>query len=440
MRASTRKAVAVVAAALALAALPAVAHDQIPGAPQEAPVLLRGGDLYTVSGGVLPATDLLFEDGKITAIGQALEAPAGTEIVDVSGQRVYPGLIAPDTTLGLSEIGAVRATNDVDEVGTVNPEVVAHTAFNPDSELIPTVRTHGVTTVQVAPGGDLIRGRSSILHLDGWTKEDAAVVPVDGLFVTWPRVAVLDWWFMPPAAEQKKQMAKQREDLRKSFETARAYDRARGADAGTEIDLRWEAMRALWSDGMPVYVAAADYRQILEAVDFAEEFDLDLVLVGPADAYRLTDLLRERDIPVILDATTNLPYRNDSDYDAQFRQAARLHEAGVRFGIGLLDANWSVRSLALEGAGAAIAWGLPEDVALRAVTLSNAEILGIADREGSLEVGKDATLFVSRGDVTDTLGHDVTHMWIQGRPVSLDNRHRELYRKYAEKIRRLAAE
>lgn len=440
MRALTRKAVAALAVAIAVASLPARAHDQIPGAPQEVPVLLRGGDLYTISGGVLPATDLLFENGKITAIGPGLAAPDGAEIVDVSGQRVYPGLIAPDTTLGLVEIGAVRATRDLDEVGTVNPEVVAHVAFNPDSELIPTVRTHGVTTVQVAPGGDLIRGRSAILHLDGWTKEDAAVELVDGLFITWPRVEVLDWWFMPPAAEQKKQMAKQRQDLRESFEAARAYHAAREADGETHIDLRWEAMRAVWSDDLPVYVAAADYRQILEAVDFADEFELNMVLVGPADAYRLTDLLRDRDIPVILDATTNLPYRNDSDYDAQFRQAARLHEAGVRFGIGLLDANWSVRNLALEGAGAAIAWGLPEDAALRAVTLSNAEILGIADREGSLEVGKDATLFVSRGDITDTLGHDVTHMWIQGRPVSLDNRHRELYRKYGEKIRRLAAE
>jgi len=440
MRAPAPRIPAALAAVALAAALPAAAHDRLPGEDQTAPVLLQGGDLYTVSGGVLRATDLLFEDGKITAIGKGLEPPAGGEVVDVSGRRVYPGLIAPGTSLGLVEIGAVRATRDLDEVGTMNPEVAAHAAFNPDSELIPTVRSHGVTTVQVAPGGELVRGRSSILHLDGWTKEDAAVVLIDGLFVTWPRVAVLDWWFMPPVEEQRKQMAEQRREIREAFETARAYHEAREAGAEIEIDLRWEALRAVWSEGLPVYVAAPDYRQILEAVDFADEHELSLVLVGPADAYRLTELLVEREIPVLLDATTNLPYRDDADYDAQFRQAARLHEAGVRFGIGLLDANWSARNLALEGAGAAIAWGLPADAALRAITLSNAEILGIADREGSLEVGKDATLFVSRGDVTDTLGHDVTHMWIQGRPVDLDNRHRELYRKYGEKIRRMAGE
>lgn len=440
MHAPVRRAAATLCALALAAVAPTAAHDLVPGQAQAAPVLLRGGDLHTVADGVLPATDILFEDGKITAIGAGLEAPEGAEIVDVSGRRVYPGLIAPATSLGLVEIGAVRATRDLDEVGTMNPEVVAHVAFNPDSELIPTVRSHGVTTVQVAPGGELVRGRSSILHLDGWTKEDAAVELVDGLFVTWPRVAVLDWWFMPPVEEQRKQMVEQRRELREAFETARAYHRAREAGVETEVDLRWEAMRALWSEDMPLYVAAPDYRQIVEAIDFADEMGVTLVLVGPADAHRLTDLLVERDIPVLLDATTNLPYRDDADYDDQFRQAVRLHEAGVRFGIGLLDANWSVRNLALEGAGAAIAWGLPEDAALRAVTLSNAEILGIADRQGSLEVGKDATLFVSAGDVTDTLGHDVTHMWIEGRPVDLDNRHRELYRKYGEKIRRMAGE
>jgi len=440
MRAPAPRIPAALAAVALAAALPAAAHDRLPGEDQTAPVLLRGGDLYTVSDGVLPATDLLFEDGTITAIGKGLEPPAGSEVVDVSGRRIYPGLIAPATSLGLVEIGAVRATRDLDEVGTMNPEVVAHAAFNPDSELIPTVRSHGVTTVQVAPGGELVRGRSSILHLDGWTKEDAAVEPVDGLFVTWPRVEVLDWWFMPPVEEQREQMAAQRREIREAFETARAYHEAREAGAEIGIDLRWEALRAVWSEGLPVYVAAPDYRQILEAIDFADEHELSLVLVGPADAYRLTELLVERDIPVLLDATTNLPYRNDAEYDAQFRQAARLHEAGVRFGIGLLDANWAARNLALEGAGAAIAWGLPADAALRAITLSNAEILGIADREGSLEVGKDATLFVSRGDVTDTLGHEVTRLWIQGREVDLDNRHRALYRKYGEKIRRAAGE
>jgi imidazolonepropionase-like amidohydrolase len=438
MCALTRNAFLALLVAL-IAAAGVQGHDQIPGAPQEAPVLLRGGDLYTISDGVLPGTDLLFENGEITAIGADLAAPAGTEIVDVSGRRVYPGLIAPLTTLGLVEIGAVRATNDLDEVGSVNPEVVAHVAFNPDSDLIPTVRTHGVTTAQVAPQGQLIRGRSSILHLDGWTKEDAAVKLVDGLVINWPATEVLDWWFLPPAEAQREQMRQQRTDLREAFEKARAYHEAREAGSEEAVDVRWEAMRSLWSEDAPVYLLAHNYQQIIEAIDFADAHDLNPVLVGGADSYRLTELLRERDIPVIIDAATELPQRGDDEYDAQFRLPARLHEAGVRFAIGLLNANYATRNLALEGAGAAIAWDLPADAALRAITLSTAEILGIADTQGSLEVGKRATLFVSSGDVTDNLGHDVTHMFIDGRSVSLDNRHRELYRKYAEKIRRVGS-
>lgn len=428
---------ATVVACLTLLA-PAFAHDQVPGEEQAAPILLQGGDLYTVADGVLEATDLLFEDGKITGIGQDLTPPEGTVVVDVGGSRVYPGLIAPGTTLGLTEISAVRATQDRNEVGAINPEVAAHVAFNPDSELIPSVRSHGITTVQIAPSGPLLTGRTSILHLDGWTKEDAAVELIDGLVLNWPRVAVREAWFLPPLDEQREQMTKHRADLRRAFEAARAYARARAAGREVDTDLRWEAMQPLWDEGMPIYVAAVDYRQILEAIDFAEEFDLNLVLANPADAWRLTDLLVERDITVLLNAPTSGPPRSDADYDAAYRQAARLHEAGVRFGIGMLGDGTGVRNLAIEGAGAAIAWGLPPEVALRAITLSNAEILGIDDQQGSLEVGKDATLFVSTGDVTDTLGHDVTHMWIEGREVDLDNRHRQLYRKYGEKIRREA--
>ena len=433
MRALRKAAAPLIAGALAV---PVVAHDMVPGAPQEVPILLQGGDLYTVSGGVLETTDLLFADGTIQAIGNDLDVPEGTEVVDVSGRRVYPGLIAPLTTLGLVEVSAVRATRDLDEVGDVNPEIVAHTAFNPDSEQIPTVRSHGVTTAQVAPQGNLLRGRASILHLDGWTKEDAAVRLVDGLVVDWPASAVRTWWFLPPAEEQRQQMEAQREALRETFGAARAYHEAREAGEQVAVDIRWEAMRPLWSENAPVYLLAWDYRQIVEAIDFADEHGLRPVLVGAAEADRLLDLLRARDIPVILDAATELPYRGDDPLDTRFTLPAKLHEAGIRFAIGMLNTSYQNRNLAIEGAGAAIAWGLPEDAAVRAMTLSTAEILGIADSQGSLDVGKRATLFVSTGDVTDTLTQGVTHMFIDGRAVDLDNRHRQLHRKYAEKIRR----
>ncbi|MGH9464155.1 MAG: amidohydrolase family protein [Thermoanaerobaculia bacterium] len=440
VRESLRRALLVGVWALLVAA-EATAYEQVPGAAQARPVLLRGGALYTVAQGVLPATDLLFDDGKIVAIGPGLSAPAGAEVLDLAGARVYPGLIAAATTLGLVEIDAVRATRDTDETGDLNPEVVARTAYNPDSELIPTVRSAGITTVQVAPAGQLVRGRSSILHLDGWTVEDAGVEAVGGLFLSWPPSAVVHSSFMPvPAEEQEKEMKEQRRRLRDSFDAARAYDRARDAGEPLEIDQRWEAMRPLWDGSLPVYVEADDARQILEAIDFADDYGLAMVLVGGAEAHRVTDLLAARDIPVLLDTPNRLPYRDEDGVDAQFRQPALLAAAGVRFALAPIGASWGVRNLALEGAGLAIQGGLAPEAGLRAVTLTPAEILGIADREGSLEVGKDATLIVSSGDVTDTLGHRVTHMFIQGRPVDLDNKQRALYRKYAEKVRRAAGQ
>jgi len=423
---------------LTLTALGLSAHDQVPGELPEGPVLLKGGDVYTVSGAVLEATDLLFDGAEIVEIGVGLTGPEGTQVIDVSGSHVYPGLIAPQTVLGLAEIGAVRSTRDLQEVGDINPEVAAHVAYNPDSEHTPTVRSHGITTVQVTPQGGGIAGRNFLTHLDGWTKEDAGIRLTDGLVVNWPSAGVSSSPFAPPAEKQRERSQRQRDELRQAFERARDYHAAREAGLVDEIDLRWEAMRPLWNGGEKLFVNAVGYRQIVEAVSFAQEFGVELVLVGAAEAYKAAELLRDENVPVILDASTGLPPRQDDDYDTQYKHARLLHEAGVKFSIGLIDQGWGARNLAIEGAGHAVAHGLPADVALRSITLSTAEILGIDATQGSLEVGKEATLFVSTGDVMDTLTQNVTHMYIRGRPVDLDNRHKMLARKYAEKIRRAA--
>jgi imidazolonepropionase-like amidohydrolase len=438
----TRKARAVLRAALALtlplAALFAAAgpwaNDQIPGAPQRRPVLLRGGDLYTVANGVLPATDLLFADGRIVEIGESLQAPADAEVIEAAGKRVYPGLIAPATTLGLIEIGAVRATNDRSEVGSITPEVAAHVAYNPDSELIPSVRVHGITTAQVVPGGGLLRGRSFLTHLDGWTKEDAAVRLVDGMQLSWPApVTRTGWWIGRTRAEQVEEREKARRELRRAFEQATAYRAARRADPGQEIDLRWEAMLPVLDGEMPLFISADDARQIEEALEFGRELGLSIVIVGGQEAYRVVDTLAERRVPVILGGATGLPLREDDDYDIAFKQPRLLHEAGVTFALGYVTwGAWDVRNLPLQ-AGQAVGYGLPADVALRAMTLTTAEILGIAATEGSLEVGKNATLFISDGDVMDTLGQRISAMYIEGRRVDLGNRHRTLYEKYRRK-------
>lgn len=423
---------ALAAAAMALAGA-AAAHDLVPGTPQERPVLLRGGDLYTVAQGVLPAADLLFAGGRITAIGKDLAAPEGAEVVDVAGQRVYPGLIAAQTSLGLVEIGAVRATRDVAEVGPLTPEVAAHTAYNPDSEVLPTVRSHGVTTAQVVPGGRLLQGRPMIVHLDGWTKEDAALRLADGVELAWPSAAPGPGFRRRMSREERERRRdEERRLLERAFADARAYHLARAAGVAEPVDLRWEAMRPLFAAGQPLYVEADDVRDIREAVAFADEQGVRMVLVGGKEAYRVAPLLAAHQVPVILGTTTSLPMRADDDYDLPYKLPRLLADAGVRFCLSV-DGSWEVRNLAFQ-AGQAVAFGLPEEEALRAITLSAAEILGIAAEEGSLEVGKAATLFVSRGDVLDVLGQGVTRMWIEGRAVDLDDRHKELYRKYQQKL------
>jgi len=413
------------------------AHDYVPGQKQTGPVMLRGGDLYTVSDGVKEQTDLLFENGRITQIGKNLTSPENTEVIDVTGKRVYPGLIAPYTSIGLIEIGEVRATNDISEVGSTNPDVQAHVAYNPDSEIIPSVRSNGITTALIVPGGGLVTGRSSLINLDGWTVEDAAEKLDVGLHIIWPQAAVIDaWWMEKSLEEQKKEMAENRKKIYQIFDDARAYYLARQANPNIKVDSRWEAMIPILTGERPVFIMANDYRQIEQAVSFAREYNLSLILAGGAEAWMLTDLLKENDIPVILKRTQSLPMREDDGYDLAYHLPALMAEAGIKFCLSTAGSGGgsatSVRNLPLQ-AGQATAFGLSRREALRAVTLSTAEILGVADDLGSLNVGKKATLVVSEGDILDPLTHNVVLEFIEGRRVDLDNKHKELNRKYRQK-------
>lgn len=419
---------------LLLLSLPAVAHahDLVPGKPQSKPVLLKGGDLYTVSQGVLPGTDLLFENGRITKIGKGLVAPEGVEIVDLRGKRVYPGLIAPATTIGLRDIDAARPTRDDTEVGKFRPEVSAHVAYNADSEIIPTVRNHGIAVAQVAPQGGMLRGRSFIANLDGWTKEDSAVRLVDGMFLEWPAVAAPESGSKPKDSVSNRQKAEnERFELRRAFDDARGYMLAKKAGTLAGTDLRWEAMIPVLERTQPLYIVANDARQIVEAIDFAKTQNVRMVLVGGAEAYRAVTALKEAGIPVILRDVIERPLRQDDAYDLAYRLPSLLHEAGVKFCIGN-DGSWQARNLPLQ-AGQAVGYGLPQDVALRSITLSTAEILGVDAELGSLDVGKRATLFIQSGDAIDNFAPPVERMWIDGRDVNLDDRQRRLWEKYRQK-------
>lgn len=410
----------------------AVAHDEVPGDTQQQPVVLQGGTLHTVTNGVLTDSDLVFEDGKITAIGKDLEVPGNAQVIDVSGKHVYPGVIAMDTTLGLNEIEAVRATRDAREVGEVHPEVAGHIAFNADSEIIPTVRYNGITHAQVVPDGSLVMGQSSLLHLDGWNYQDALVSGEMGVHVSWPRTYVINtWWERRSPEEQCKANEEARKELMQVFADAKAYFDAKKADRDIDMDQRWEAMLGLFDGSKTLYVHANDKRQMEQAIDVSREYGFELVLMGARDAWRIADKLAELEIPVVFGSPFGLPGRDDEGYDQDFSTPAKLADAGVNFAISY-PGYWDVRNLPFA-AGHSVAFGLDQQKALEAITLQPAKFMGVADKLGSLDVGKSASLIISEGDLLDPIGQSLTHMFIDGRSVSLESRHTELYNKYQEK-------
>lgn len=420
----------------------AMGSPEVPGAPQETAIALVGATVCPVSAPPLEDATLVFDQGRVTALGRNVAIPPGAKRIDVRGRRVYPGLINAYSQLGLVEIGAVRATRDYAETGTVNPNARAETAFNPDSELIPVTRSDGVLLSLVAPSGGLISGTSAVMRLDGWTPEDMTLKAPAGMHVEWPRMSpAADWKKGEPGPSQEAQ-AKTRDDalalLERTFADARAYQKARAAQgpgAGRHaVDLRWEAMLPVLEGKLPLVVAADEIQQIQAAVAFARRERVRLILYGGYDAPHGASLLKEHRVPVIVSTVHRLPLRRDDAYDAPYSLPERLRAAGVRFCIASQNTS-NARNLPCE-AGMAVAYGLPPDEALKAITLYPAQILGVADRVGSLEVGKDATLIVTDGDVLDTPTH-VEAAFLEGRAVDLDNRHKRLWRKYQEKHRRL---
>ncbi len=412
------------------------ANDLVPGKQPIEPVALIGGTVHTVSGEVIENGTVIFHQGKITAVGgKEIRINKMTKTIDVSGKHIYPGLILPVSMNGLAEIGAVRATRDFAETGDINPNIVGHVAFNIDSEVLPTVRSNGISVVQVMPAGGLLSGTSSLMWVDGWTREDALIRERVGIHLNFPRQQ--HNYFIEDKEKRKKaeqQDRAQMQLLQDTFEQARRYYRAKKAGSDIPNDLRWEAMMPLFAGEIPLFIHANRLSEIRAAIDFAHVQAVRMVLVGGGDAWRCSDQLAAQNIPVILRSVHSLPMRHEDGYDEPYRLASRLHEAGVKFcfsGDGFFGA-WNERNLSYE-AGTAVGHGLPKDLAIRGLTLSAAEILGVADQLGSIETGKSATLIVTAGDVLDMASSTVLMEFVDGKPVDLDNRHKRLYRKYQQR-------
>jgi len=411
----------------------------VPAKPQDHPIALVGGTVHTVSGETIANATVLFDHGRIDAIGSAPEIPASCERIDVTGKDVYPGLIDAFTHLGLTEVDAVRATLDMTEVGDITPNVSAQVAINPESELFPVTRSNGVLLALVAPSEHLIGGTSAVITLDGWTWQDLTLRAPIALHIEWPAMALDRSGATPDSTLQRRAETRDKTlaSLREAFESARAYQRARAAREGTvplhANDQRWEAMIPVLEGKMPVIVHADEIHQIEAAVAFAAEQKFRMILFGGYDAPRCADLLLRYHIPVIVSEVHRLPLRRADAYDDPFTVPERLREAGVEYCLANGERTWNERNLPFQ-AGMAVAYGLPRDDALKSITLYPARILGIADRAGSIEVGKDATLIVTDGDPLENSTH-VERAFIQGRQIDLSDKQKTLYAKYKQKPR-----
>lgn len=407
--------------------------QQTPAAKQTTRILYLNAKIHVGDGTVIENGALGFSEGKITMIGDAtrirIDRTAFDEIVDAKGQHMYPGFIATDTQLGLVEVDAVRATRDDRETGYLNPSVRSIIAYSTDSKVTPTVRSMGVLMAQISPVGGRISGQSSIVQFDAWHYEDALIKADDGIYLNFPNYFTRSgWWAEPGPVKANKNYADHIKQLRDYLAEGKAYSELSNP---TQKNQKFEAMRGLYDKSKRLYIRTDYARCILEAIDIAQDFDLNICIVGGADSWRVTDDLKAANVPVILNSTQRLPDRDDEDTDLCFKLPKLLYDAGVQFSFGH-DGAWEQRNLIFQ-AGQAISYGLPYEQAVKGLTMNTADILGIGDQAGSLAKGKDATFFVSEGDVFDPRTSELSAAYIQGRKIDLSNKQKALYEKFKAK-------
>ncbi len=406
--------------------------------------LLRGATVHTMAGTEIENGSVLVRGGKIAGVGKNLAASKDIRVIDAKGLHVYPGMIDAATEIGLVEINSVRETRDTTEIGRFNPQLIALTAVNPSSEHIAVTRANGITTAATLPEGPLISGQVSLIHLDGWTTEEMSVSRTAALHLRMPFIEVRG---RPAPAEAepptsgaappntfagaKQNFDRQMAELNGFFESARRYKLAKEAHAPDfKTDLKLEAMIPVLERKEPLLVTAIREREIRDALAFADKQSVRIILCEAPEAYRVIPEIKQRDIPVILGPTLALPLNEDDPYDRAYTTPAYLQKAGIRFAIGTFSgtANLSSRNLPYQAAQA-VAFGLPHEEALKAITRNAAEIWGVGDKIGTIEEGKWADLMVADGDPLEA-GTHVRLLFIKGRPVDLDNRQKQLYEKY----------
>ncbi len=411
----------------------------LPAAAQKAPIVIKNATVHTGEGTVIENATIVIENGKITAVGKDVKIPAGAQVTDAAGKHVYPGLVLPSSNLGLVEISSVKASNDEREIGDMNPNIRSIVAYNTDSKVINTLRSNGILAANIVPQGSFLAGSSSIVQLDAWNWEDAAIQLDGGMHLYMPSLMPRPTFgrggggFAGPNAgtpsDPVKEGLEKMEQLKSFFKEAKAY---LATTDNKETNLKFESVKNLFTKKQKLYVHANTVKQMLVALDLVKELGFDMVLVGASEGWQIADLLKQNNVSVILDQLHRLPTGEDDDVDQPYKTAAALQKAGVLFALSDDDSQNRGRNLAFN-AGTAAAYGLTKEQALAAITLNAAKIMGVSDKTGSIAVGKDANIIISTGDILDMRTNNVTDAFIQGRKINLDDKQKQLNERYEEK-------
>lgn len=407
-----------------------------PAKAQSKKIIITGGTVHVGNGSVLENNGaIVIENGKITAVGNNAATDNNATVINATGKHIYPGLILASSGLGLQEItGSVRGTNDIFEIGELNPNVRSIVAYNTDSRITPTLRSNGILLANVAPRGSLIGGSSSTVQLDAWTWEDAAYNTDYGMHFYMPSLLARPNRFGNQQGQGNnndpaKRALEQIENVKQFFRDAKAWLQQ---STKTTTNLKFEAVKGLFSKKQRLFIHCRVVKEMLIAIDFVKEFGFDVTVVGAEECWLIADLLKQNNISVILQQTHNLPTLDDDDVDLPFKIPAILQKAGVLFAITDEDGQTRGRNLPFN-AGTAVTYGLTKEEALSAITSNAAAILGIANRTGTIETGKDANIVISEGDILDMRTSIITNAFIQGRSIDLNDKHKMLNERYVQK-------
>lgn len=410
--------------------------QQTPADKQTTDYTIEGATAHLGNGKVIENSLIMFSDGKIVFVGNANAKIARRgNIINAKGKHVYPGFIAANATLGLVEIDAVKASDDQDEIGVMNPHIRSLIAYNAESKVVESMRPNGVLMAQITPRGGTISGTSSIVQLDAWNWEDAAIKTDDAIHMNWPSSFTRGkWWLGEDAAlKPDKNYPKKIGEIKAYLTNAKNYL----ASNNEKINLPYKATKGLFNGTQRLFIHANGQREITDAITISKELGINnIVLVHGAEADKITDLLVKNKVPVILDRPHRNPNSEDDAYDETYTIAKTLIDKGVLVSLGMEGQmeRMNTRNLPFY-AGTFAAYGLDKEVALQLLTSNTAKILGIDDIVGTLEVGKDATLFISEGDALDMRTNILTDAFIQGRKISLETHQTKLWKRYSDKYK-----